>query len=83
MAEGIDEVGTGASNFLTENLGGVGSTGPYMHDGRSTTLIEAILEHGGEAAGSRSAFQGLFLASQKDLLAFLDNLVLFKVREEE
>jgi cytochrome c peroxidase len=82
VAEGIDEVGTGASNFLTENLWGAGSTGPYMHDGRSTTLTEAILEHGGEAAGSRSAFQGLSLASQKDLLAFLDNLVLFKVPEE-
>ena len=32
--------------FLTENLWGVGSTAPYMHDGRSTTLVEAILEHG-------------------------------------
>ena len=31
LAEGIDEVGTGASTFLTRNLWGVGSTAPYLH----------------------------------------------------
>ncbi len=78
LAESIDEVGTGASTFLTENLWGVGSTAPYLHDGRATTLTEAILEHGGEAAASRAAFAALTTAEQKDLLAFLNNLVLFK-----
>lgn len=77
-AEGIDEVGTGAATFLTENLWGVGSTAPYMHDGRATTLTEAILEHGGEAAGSRAAFTSLSTANQQALIAFLDNMVLFK-----
>lgn len=83
LAERIDEVGTGAAVFLTEALWGVGSTGPWMHDGRSTTLTEAILEHGGEGAASRTAFQGLTLAKQKDVIAFLDSLVLFKVPEPE
>lgn len=83
LAERIDEVGTGASVFLTETLWGVGSTGPWMHDGRATTLTEAILEHGGEASSSRNAFQGLTLSKQKDVIAFLDNLVLFKVEEPE
>lgn len=78
LAEGIDEVGTGAATFLTENLWGVGSTAPYLHDGRATTITEAILEHGGEAAASRAAFQGLATASQRNLVAFLNNLVLFK-----
>ncbi|HSE41387.1 MAG TPA: di-heme oxidoredictase family protein, partial [Acidobacteriota bacterium] len=81
LAEGIDEAGTGASNFMTENLWGVGSTAPYMHDGRATTLTEAILEHGGEAAASRTAFVNLSSGSQKDLIAFLQNLVLFKMGE--
>src|SRR6185295_9216653 len=40
--------------FLTENLWGVGSTAPYMHDGRATTLTEAILEHGNGAANDTS-----------------------------
>src|SRR5262249_15410688 len=79
LAEPIDEVGTGASVFLTRNLWGVGSTGPYMHDGRATTLTEAILEHGGEGAASRDAFVALQLAQQKDLLVFLNDLILFKM----
>ncbi|MDX2169733.1 MAG: di-heme oxidoredictase family protein [Deltaproteobacteria bacterium] len=82
LAEAIDETGSGASVFLTENLWGVGSTAPYLHDGRATTLSEAILLHGGEAQASRRAFEQLSGAEQSDLIAFLDNLVLFKVPEE-
>jgi CxxC motif-containing protein (DUF1111 family) len=82
LAESIDEVGTGASVFLTENLWGVGSTAPYLHDGRATTLTEAILAHGGEAQASRNAFVALNTGKQQDLLAFLENLVLFKLPEE-
>lgn len=58
---------------------GVGSTAPYMHDGRSTTLTEAVLEHGGEARYSRRAFVRLSEQEQGDLIAFLNNLVLFKL----
>lgn len=82
LAEAIDETGSGASTFLTENLWGVGSTAPYLHDGRASTLTEAILLHGGEAQGARRAFEQLSGAEQSDLIAFLDNLVLFKVPEE-
>lgn len=78
LAEAIDEVGTGASVFMTRPLWGVGSTAPYLHDGRATTLTEAILEHGGEAQTAQTAFLALPLASQKALIAFLDNQVLFK-----
>jgi mono/diheme cytochrome c family protein len=76
--------------FLTENLWGVGSTAPYMHDGRATTLAEAILEHGtgddddpSEAAPSRRSFLSRSTSDKQALIAFLDNLVLFKVEEEE
>ncbi len=78
LAESIDEAGNGSSVFLTENLWGVGSTAPYLHDGRATTLTEAILEHGGEASNSRGKFLNLPTHAQKDLLAYLNNLVLFK-----
>jgi mono/diheme cytochrome c family protein len=83
MAESIDEKGTGASVFLTENLWGVGSTGPWMHDGRATTLAGAIAMHGGEAATSRGRFEALAETQQLEVLAFLDNLVLFKLPEPE
>jgi hypothetical protein len=83
LAEAIDEDGTGEATFLTRNLWGVGSTAPYLHDGRATTLTEAILEHGGEAQASRDAFAELAAAGQQALIAFLDNLVLFKMVEGE
>jgi hypothetical protein len=83
LAEAIDEVGTGASVFLTENLWGVGSTAPYLHDGRATTLTEAILAHGSEGADSRTAFRRLTSGDQRALIAFLDNLVLFKMDETD
>jgi CxxC motif-containing protein (DUF1111 family) len=82
LAESIDEVGTGASVFLTENLWGVGSTAPYLHDGRATTLTEATLAHAGDSQTSRDAFVALAEAEQKDVIAFMENLVLFKLPEE-
>lgn len=77
LAESIDEAGTGASVFLTENLWGVGVTAPYLHDGRATTLTEAILWHGGEAADSRLAFESISPDDQAALIAFLQNMVIF------
>ncbi|MDH3603696.1 MAG: hypothetical protein OEU26_29145 [Candidatus Tectomicrobia bacterium] len=82
LAEPVDEVGTGDAVFLTENLWGVGSTAPYLHDGRATTLTEAILEHGGEAAPTKEVFVNLEIPDQEALIAFLKNLVLIKVGEE-
>ena len=81
LAETIDEVGTGPSTFMTENLWGVGTTAPYLHDGRATTLAEAILLHGGEAEQARSTFALMPTSEQKDLIAFLVDLVLFKLPE--
>jgi hypothetical protein len=78
LAEEVDEVGTGASVFMTENLWGVGSTAPYLHDGRAASLAEAILEHGGEAQSARDAFAGTSITAQQHLIAFLNSLVLFK-----
>jgi len=78
LAESIDEVGSGASTFMTAELWGVGSTAPYLHDGRATTLNEAILAHGGEAKSARDAFVAQPQATQDNVIAFLDSLVLFK-----
>jgi hypothetical protein len=76
--------------FMTENLWGVGSTAPYMHDGRATTLAEAILAHAAsdndnasEARASRAAYRALPPRDKRALIAFLENLVLFKLEEEE
>ena len=63
--------------FMTEPLWGVGSTGPYGHDGRSINLREVILRHGGEALGTRQVFEALSPALQEAVVDFLQSLVLF------
>jgi hypothetical protein len=63
--------------FLTAPLWGVGSTGPYGHDGRSINLLEVILRHGGEAQASRDAFARLPDSHQNAIIDFLNSLVLF------
>lgn len=60
--------------FLTARLWGAGSTAPYGHRGDLTTLKEAILHHGGEAASSRKAFEDLGQTDQRRVIAFLQSL---------
>jgi len=83
LAESVDETGTGASVFMTKELWGVGSTAPYLHDGRATTLTEAIQAHGGEAAATRDVFAALTTEDKQALIDFLNNLVLFLIEAEE
>ena len=65
------------TEFLTTPLWGVGSTGPYGHDGRSINLMEVILRHGGEALASRNAFASRSSSTRDAIIAFLNSLVLF------
>jgi hypothetical protein len=75
---------------MTEALWGAGSTAPYMHDGRATTIAEAIIEHGNgsssdtsEGRFARSAYLNRSTGDKRALIAFVENLVLFKMEEEE
>ena len=63
--------------FMTEPLWGVGSTSPYGHDGRSPTLEDVILRHGGEAQAARDAFDELGPTKRDAVVEFLETLVLF------
>ncbi len=69
--------GTITKEFMTEPLWGVGSTAPYGHDGRSISLEEVILRHGGEAQAARDAYAGASNNDQRKLIEFLRSLVLF------
>lgn len=46
----------------------------YMHDGRATTIEQAITLHGGEGAASRSRFQALAADAKRALIAFVEGL---------
>jgi len=85
----------GSSVFLTTELWGAGSTGPWLHDGRAGTLEEAILLHGidspppagdparSEAQEARDAFAGLSAEERQAVVTFLRSLILFELPEEE
>jgi di-heme oxidoreductase (putative peroxidase) len=69
--------GSVRTHFLTTPLWGVGTTAPYGHDGRSISLTEVILRHGGEAQPSRNAFASLNAPQRSAVLRFLESLIIF------
>ena len=74
--DGIVQNG-GASTALllrTAPLWGVRTRSRLMHDGQSLTFTEAILRHGGEAAGVTASFSALSATQKAQLLAFLGSL---------
>ncbi|MEL7367872.1 MAG: di-heme oxidoredictase family protein, partial [Myxococcota bacterium] len=52
----------------------VNGTMQLLHDGRARTFEEAILWHGGEAAGAQARYTRLSKAERNDLNAFLQRL---------
>jgi len=69
--------GTLHTQFMTAPLWGIGTKAPYGHDGRSVTLEEVILRHGGEAEKARDSFVSLGEDNQHKIIEFLQTLVLF------
>jgi cytochrome c peroxidase len=74
LAESFERADLEQDEFTTARLWGVADTAPYLHDGRATTLAEAIELHGGEAQAARDAFLALSSADQGRLLKFLSRL---------
>jgi cytochrome c peroxidase len=64
----------GNSRFLTRKLWGAANEPPYFHHGMYTTLREAVLAHGGEAAAARAAFKALPTADCDAVIEFLKSL---------
>ncbi len=60
--------------WRTPPLWGARDSGPWMHDGRSATLAEAITEHSGEATLVRAAFDGLHKSDREAIVSFLESL---------
>jgi hypothetical protein len=60
--------------FITARLWGLEDTAPYLHDGRATTVYQAIMLHGGDAQYARDNFAALDEDDQEDLIEFLEEL---------
>jgi CxxC motif-containing protein (DUF1111 family) len=74
LADGITQGSAGPDEFRTAPLWGLGQRIFFMHDGRTTNLVEAILVHrssGSEANRVIDNFERLSPTEQQDLLNFL------------
>jgi hypothetical protein len=74
LAETFSGGEIGNADFTTARLWGIRDTAPYLHDGRATTLHEAIIAHGGEAEGQRAVYLSLPPEQQRELIAYLKTL---------
>jgi CxxC motif-containing protein (DUF1111 family) len=77
LADGITQGAAGPDEFRTAPLWGVGERVFFLHDGRTSNIIQAILDHassGSEANQIVANFQDLSAADQQDLINFLRSL---------
>jgi CxxC motif-containing protein (DUF1111 family) len=77
LADGVSQGAAGGSEFRTAPLWGLGQRVFFLHDGRSSDLIETIQWHGGagsEARAVSSRFFGLSETDKQHLLNFLRSL---------
>ncbi len=74
LAAPMDQGHIPASVWLTRPLWGLAETAPYLHDGRATTLDEAIRLHGGESRPSRDAYVESSEYERKALQVYLLSL---------
>jgi CxxC motif-containing protein (DUF1111 family) len=75
LTDAIREGEADQREFRTPPLWGIAMTGPpYLHDGRASTLEQAIDLHGGEGAAAAKAFRDLRTEQRALLLAFLSDL---------
>ena len=77
LADGITQGGAGPDEFRTAPLWGVGQRIFFLHDGRTSSLVEAIQahkSHGSEANKVIERFNKLKAQEQQDIVDFLRTL---------
>ena len=77
LADGITQGAAAADEFRTAPLWGAGQRVFFLHDGRTSNLIEAVTEHAGFGSEANQVvrnFQGLSASDQQDLINFLRSL---------
>ncbi|HVV87435.1 MAG TPA: di-heme oxidoredictase family protein [Kofleriaceae bacterium] len=74
LADGMTDGGGDSRTWRTAPLIGLRFSKLYLHDGRASTVTDAIRAHGGEAAGSVAAFDALSPADRDALVAYVEAL---------
>jgi CxxC motif-containing protein (DUF1111 family) len=77
LADGVSQGGAGPDQFRSAPLWGLGQRLFFLHDGRTSDLMQAIEDHaspGSEANVVIRSFNGLSESQKQDLLNFLRSL---------
>jgi CxxC motif-containing protein (DUF1111 family) len=77
LADGVSQGAAGPGEFRSAPLWGLGQRLFFLHDGRTSDLIQAIEQHaspGSEANAVIQIFNGLTENQKQDLLNFLRSL---------
>ncbi len=74
LAAPVDQGDIPASVWLTRPLWGLAESSPYLHDGRATTVDEAIRMHGGEGQESRELYEARSDYERQSLQIYLLSL---------
>jgi CxxC motif-containing protein (DUF1111 family) len=74
LGDGIVQGVATGREMRTAPLWGLREIKRFLHDGRATTVDKAILEHDGQGAPARDAFDALSPDSRQKLRRFLDSL---------
>jgi len=71
LADGFEQGSAGGSEFRTAPLWRVSDRSHFLHDGRASSLDDAIRAHDGQAAGARDRYLALPPSDVQALLDFL------------
>jgi len=74
LADGFQQSDATGRDWRTTPLWGLRFKLRFLHDGRTSTVDEAIQAHGGEAARTRAHYNALSGVERKALLTFLSTL---------
>jgi CxxC motif-containing protein (DUF1111 family) len=77
LADGISQGNAGPDQFRTAPLWGVGQRVFFLHDGRTSNLLQAIQEHAGPGSEANRVIQNyeqLSLQNKRSLILFLRSL---------
>ena len=77
LADGVSQGNAGPDEFRTAPLWGAGQRAYFLHDGRSTNLMDVIQQHqsrGSEANGTVRQFNALTPTQQQAVLDFIRSL---------
>lgn len=74
LGDGITQNDATGALMRTAPLWGLREIQSFLHDGRATTVEDAIKEHQGQGKAARNAFMRLKASAQQLVLAFLNSL---------